>query len=502
MKKLYEKIVRILSTQLSFWAVWFFTTVQAIWIAVSARYPMAFDEAYHFNIIKLHTRQWGPFFMEQPPGPATYGALTRDPSYLHHWLLSFPYRLLDSLGMSEYGIIVSLRLLNVAMYAAGLYLFWKLLQKTKASLAAINAAVFFFVMIPTVPLLAGHINYDNLQFPMFALAMIYTVNFAAKLKQNKFDISSLVGAVTISLLGSVNKFTFLPVLTAIVAYLAFVVARAWRSNKKQLKRTFSRDFKAMSKIKTYLLALLIAVSSIFFLWTYAVNIAVYKNPTAQCHQVLNPERCQTYGPWARNYRLAQENQQEEFHPNLLKFNLDWLGGMHYRLFFTINGATGKKLYENHTAPMITGAAGLLALSGTVLFLRYGRRILRNDPAFIFMLFTAAVYFIAVWGRNYNDYLHLGQMVAVNGRYLQPLLLPVILVLIASFQWAFRLMPGVKLVIFGLSSILFLSGGGISGFIHYSDTNWYFVNRPNVLWLNEIGKRLVAPFFLWRGGGQL
>src|ERR1700722_8925502 len=66
--------------------------IESVWIAVSAGFPMAFDESFHFGIIKLYAKQWSPFFSHQPAGGNAYGALTADPSYLYHYLMSFPYR--------------------------------------------------------------------------------------------------------------------------------------------------------------------------------------------------------------------------------------------------------------------------------------------------------------------------------------------------------------------------------------------------------------------------
>jgi len=56
--------------------------LEALWLVFSARYPMAFDENYHFGLIQLHARQWVPFFTAQPHNAAVYGEVVRDPSYL------------------------------------------------------------------------------------------------------------------------------------------------------------------------------------------------------------------------------------------------------------------------------------------------------------------------------------------------------------------------------------------------------------------------------------
>jgi len=411
--------------------------------------------------------------------------------------MSFPYRLLESLGLNDQTIIICLRFLSIAMFAVGLLLFRQLLRKTKASDAAINVAFMFFVMIPTVPLLAGQLNYDNLQFPLMALAMILTINFAEALKKRKVKLALLAQILVVCILGSINKFTFLPVITAVVLYLAFILSRFYLLNRKIAIKAVKKDWRTMSKLRRNVAAGGLAIATGFFIWSYGVNIALYRNPVPPCHAVLGKEKCRDLGTWDRNDKAAANNKGVD--PNPVRFTYNWLNGMQYRLFFTINGASGESRYQNHMAMGITSAASMLAIVGGLLLLIYGRRILSTDPAFVCMLFISVFYIAIVWSRNYNDYLNLGQMLAINGRYLQPLLLPIILVMIASYQWALRKYPGLKLGLFTVAVLLFLSGGGITGFIHYSNANWYFENQPLIRGLNESAKKLVAPFFLWRGG---
>ncbi len=447
------------------------------------------------GIIKLHAQQWSPIFTEQPPGLAHYGALTRDPSVLHHYLLSLSYRIFSHLGWSEFATIVGLRLINVAMFAVGLMLFRKLLLNTKASNAAINAGLLFFIMIPVIPQVVGQVNYDNLQFPLFALAMLLAAKIGQSVKAKKAPLQLLAGVVVVCLLGSLNKFTFLPALTAIALYLVFIVGRFAFTQRERFWKAVRADWKKVSIPMRVIWLGLLAVSTAGFIWFYGYNIVRYDNPVVQCHQVLGPERCRTYGPWARNYKLAQDKAEVDVNP--VRFTLGWLGGMHYRLFFTINGATGPKLYTNHTPLGVTIAAAVAAIGGLVLSVRYGKRIIKKDPALRLMLWVSLWYIVALWGRNYHDLLQLGQMVAINGRYFYPILPPIILLFVAAYQRQFRKMPAVKLATLAITFVFFLSGGGITAFIHYSDVDWYWANEKLPTKLNNAAKPFVAPFFLWR-----
>src|SRR5260221_1580992 len=81
-------ITRVLDSERCFHIILGTFIVQALWFAFSDRYPMAFDESFHFGLIQLHAGQWLPFFTHTPAHSEVYGAVARDPSYLYHYLLS------------------------------------------------------------------------------------------------------------------------------------------------------------------------------------------------------------------------------------------------------------------------------------------------------------------------------------------------------------------------------------------------------------------------------
>ena len=69
--------------------------VQALYIALVGRFAMAFDEQFHFAAIQQYALVLFPWSVTQPPGPAELSAFTTDGSYLYHYLMSWPYRLLE-----------------------------------------------------------------------------------------------------------------------------------------------------------------------------------------------------------------------------------------------------------------------------------------------------------------------------------------------------------------------------------------------------------------------
>src|SRR5690348_2593324 len=104
-----ETLARFAGSKRFFYGVMAFFVAESLWIVFSARYPLAFDEEFHFGLIQLHASQWLPFFTSQPPHADAYGSVVRDPSYLYHFLMSVPYRLIRLVTINEVAQIIVLR---------------------------------------------------------------------------------------------------------------------------------------------------------------------------------------------------------------------------------------------------------------------------------------------------------------------------------------------------------------------------------------------------------
>ena len=99
--RLSQKIRFVFASQWFFYATVALFSISSIWVATASLYPMAFDEEFHLGLIKIYAAHWLPYGIENTRDMAQYGAAMSDPSYLFHYLMSFPYRLLDWLGLSQ-----------------------------------------------------------------------------------------------------------------------------------------------------------------------------------------------------------------------------------------------------------------------------------------------------------------------------------------------------------------------------------------------------------------
>lgn len=466
--------------------------LQAAWIALSARYPLAFDENFHFGIIQLFSHQWGPYFSSTPPDSGAYGALTRDPSYLYHYLMSFPYRLIASVVHAEAVQIILLRFINIALFGAGLVAFRHLLSQLTIPHKLINFSLLMLVLIPAVPFLAAHINYDNLLFLLLPISLSLTLSCTQRLQSHQsLPIVRFSLLVITLLLTSLVKYVFLPIAVVIVVYLGITLLRelGWR----QVPASIIRSFRSLKWPLKVALLIGLVISSGLFIERYGVNIIQYKDFAPDCAKIESFEHCSQYGPWIRNYHYTQDMQLSPrlVDPNLISFSGLWVFDLLYRLFFAIN-------YDYSNKPPLIlpfGLAIAMTISSLLAMLVTGVAVLRRYRSLLLPLGATALYAASLFYKNYQDYLAYGERVAVNGRYFIPLL-PIILVFagLAVHQLLQRLKhygSKTQAIFASLLIVIMLQGGGVLTFIVLSDRNWYWDN-PVVITINHIAQSFVSP----------
>jgi len=98
--------------------------------------------------------------------------------------------------------------------------------------------------------------------------------------------------------------------------------------------------------------------------------------------------------------------------------------------------------------------------------------------------------------NYSMYLYAGHPVAINGRYLLPVLFMLPAVLGKALHVAFSRWQWLKAYAVVLAIVLFLQGGGVFSFILRSDATWYWPGGTTTM-LNETAQNILDPL-IWDG----
>jgi hypothetical protein len=465
--------------------------LQSLWIAFSAVYPQAFDEDFHFGLIRVYSQYWLPFLGGQPEGGNAYGAVARDPSFLYHYLMSFPYRLIQLLTDNQAIQVLSLRVINVALFGLGLILFRKLLLRVGVSRRLTNLTLFVVTFIPIVPQLAGQINYDNLLMPVAAVAMLLTVGLIDQIRQHRFSLQAIITLLAVCLAATQVKYEFVPIFAGIVLFLAVLLWREYRGRWPKLKELWSTYAKHPWLPKVLALLLLAATLSMF-VQRDAVNVLKYHNVAPDCGYILPIEACSQYPVWIHDYVSHQQvlGHNVAVGSNPVWYLWEWTYWLWYRLFFAINGPTHG--FTNYPPlPLPSAIFGLLIVSSVIAIVIYRKLLFRGRPYFVFLGAVVGLYLLALLSQGFLKYRHTAVLELMNGRYLLPILLPAMAIGGTALGHALANYPRIKVVAAAIVVVCMLQGGGAFTFISRSDPTWYWDNRA-VRNFNNAAQHVVHP----------
>ena len=483
---------KILSSNRFYIAILVFFFFESAWIAFSARYPQAFDEDFHFGLIKIYSLYWLPFLSHQPAGGIAFGAVARDPSYLYHYLMSFPYRVITLFIHSQTTQIIILRLIDIVLFSFGLVLFRRVLLKFGLSKSFTHLALALFVLIPIVPQLAAQINYDNLLIPLVALVCLLCFRVTDTLNEKKFPTLDMLILFSICLLTSLVSYIFLPIFFAVIVFLVIVIFKNFRTNLNKLWSIIKKGFLSYKLIYRALIISLFVLSLGLFMQRYGLNALKYHSINPDCAKVLTVKDCSAYSSWYFNYtnHLLILNNHYKPSTSILYYLGQWFYWMWYRLFFAVNGSTSS--YTNYPPlPLPAFAAILIGVSGMIAILKFRLRLINKSLYGLFLFLCCAFYIASLILKGYATYHSTAVLENMNGRYLLPVLLLIVALVGRTLSIALRNSDRLKAFLAILVLFLFMQGGGILTFITRSDESWYWPNSK-VVNANNTARKLTSP----------
>lgn len=475
MKEILKRIAAVLHSRRFFWFILIFFVLESAWIALSAVYPQAFDEDFHFGLIRTYSHYWLPFLSHQPPNANAYGAMFRDPSFLYHYTMSFPYRLITLFTHDQTIQVIILRFIDILLTALGLILFRRVLLKAKLSQALTNVSMLIFVLIPIVPQVAGQVNYDNLLFPLVAWTCLLAMTAIDELRAKRPSVRTLLTLLAVCIFSSIVKYEFMPIAFGVACFVVYAAHKQYGREWRQLWNRLAKSWHKQTVWTRLALAAAIVIGLGLFAQRDGFNLIKYHTLEPDCGKVLSVQACEAYGPWNASYHWHQNVLAKKAAGNPPKFEDpitytgSWFYWLWYRLFFAINGPTHS--YKNYP-PLPLPAAGAMLLTffgAIVLVLR--RKIIFSDPYLAFFSVIIFLYAAALWIDGYAQYRRTDVLVLMNGRYLLPILLIMAAILGRQVASLLRRTPVLKASFATLAVLLFLQGGGVFSFIVRSDATW-------------------------------
>ncbi len=466
----------------------------ATYIAAGSLYPMAFDEEFHYGLLQIYAAGWLPYGIEHSGDMAQYGAATADASYLFHYLMSFPYRLFAAIGVPENGIIIALRLINIALAAAALVVFRRALLEAGMSRRVTNVALICFMLIPVLSMLAAQINYDNLLLLIIAWCILLIVKITNAVRAGDFvPVQHMVTLFAAVLLGMSVKYAFLPLALGMFLWiigLVYLNMRARRQSFLEYGKSLFEQWTRVSQKAKYILIGLVFIS-VFFVSHYITSTLTYGSPIPSCDRVFTDKECEAYGPWNRNRNYAA-NKDAAFTPMTYPEYMaaEWFPDMAQRLTFAVAGKTNNFQTQLPLPPLVYGLATLSIIGlGCIIVQAFRRRL----PWFAsFTALLSLIYAGVLSYQLYSDYIATAQPVAINGRYLLPLLPLVAAGMIDAMR---RSVPTVNSSILAtLTTVvvlyLIICGAGAGTYIVLSESHWYWPG------FGQSSHDFLQPVFEW------
>ena len=465
---------RILDAPKFFWLIIGLFALSALWVATASAYPMAFDEDFHLGIIKIYAAHPSPFGLIPTREMAQFGNVPYDPSYLYHFLFGPLYNLAQGLHFSSIGTIIFLRFVNIGLFLGAVVMTKKVLAQLGATQVMQNSLIALWLLIPIMSQLAGQINYDNLFLLEVATTFWLSLRILRSLtKKHQLPARELWLLGIVCLLSAVTKYAFLPIAFGILLVIFIVMLRQRRGFWTLIGQSFQEFWHTRWLIKALLIGSLGV--SLILSSRYVTDILQFRSVTPSCDETFMVSDCMAYGPYERDELLAQ-NISSDFTPldPVSYVGVHWIPGMMNRLFFAVAGASN----DFDTQPPLTIPIMLYSIFGVIVFIGIGLAMWQRKLSSAEWLVLSAffVYGLALIVQLYQSYRHTGEPVAINGRYLLPLL-PLVgyvpLRYFSSLQLYRRIVRPQAAIIAVVMLVLAVSQGGILTYIVRSQQNWYW-----------------------------
>lgn len=481
-KGIYKTLATHLSSRNFLIGVIVFFVLESLWVAFSFRYPMIYDEYAHLNFIKAYADSLSPYSTH------VLGNMTM-PISLFHYLLSFIYRLFDFFGAGQYVIVLVLRIANIAMVAAGLFIYAKLLKSVGLRQVYINLGLLIFALLPITSLVAATINYDNMLFPLVA---IYLYACVKVIQQKDPSLMNAITLLTIGLLASLVKYEFLPMFLATVCFLSVIHIRRY-GIEKSINSTLATLRKKSKKTIALSTAFIVLFSAASLM--YGGDLIRYHKLLPSCFDLESEQVCMKNPVVARN-KIAVETLSERSVVNPLTYieNI-WFKNMMVSTLWSGNSTTSGAAAFGAPLPVMNVILDLGIVLGAAVTL-YMWRTIKKSLSWKFLVAVAIFWVFVILIVNLNGYYTFHAAYAIQPRYLL-IISPILITLVVySTSEALKRIKWLQIMCLCVVLLGFSQGGGVITHILRGQDSWYWDN-PRVMDINHAAKKILSP--LVKGG---
>ncbi|WP_125774504.1 hypothetical protein [Antribacter gilvus] len=449
---------------------------QAAWIALLAR-PSIYDETYHLYAATAFSDELLPFATQDADDHGV-GDIERYPSYLYHYLASFPWRWFDHWDRDDR--ITLVRLVSVVVVALALVVWQRVIRAMGAGAASANVAVAAVSAAPTLVFLGGTVTNDVL---LFLTTAWFTLAALRVYQSPTVDLGRWATLLLALGLVGVTKFSVLPyaafVMAAVLVRQALLLRRLGRSGV-----SMPRPATRAARFRWALLVLGAVVGVALLVERFGVNLVVYGTPLPDCGQVHDVATCSQWLPWGRNLRLDASFPDLAVTPSLVVtfFSSVWLPRMIW-LWNAIGVVGPGNVALTSAGPEVAGVVVLGGAFTLVAVLVLLLPLLGRENGPLMLLGGSLAFGVALFVVNLVDYRTLGQPVGVHGRYVLavfPVLVGAATIAVSRALGGATLWKGLLVL---LLTVAASQGGGAIAFLTQSTPDWW-AHRPALVEVHE------------------
>lgn len=407
---------RIITSRYFLLAVFSLFVLQGVVYTFSSKYGLPHDEKFHFESIQYYAEEpvaEGPFVDNQPQETIyEVNVIERSATYLYHYILSFPARLMNEFDISYDTQIIVFRIINIFFCVLALVVLKKVLDELSDNTLLKNLSVAALSLTGVFVFLAGSINYDNLANLLFLAFLLFATRSIKKTSQNEFAWATIFGLATI-----LTKYTFLPVVgLGLIVALAFLLKR--RHSVKGYYAAFKNTYSS-HKVATLVCLGLLVTTSFLFVERVGLNLVEYKQVQPSCTKIFTTEECyENFSVYRRgvDHKAAfiQEGGLASADLSMFSQAGEWTDRMYKGLFYYF----GQHRVGDY---LISAGVAFLVFLAFIVTLTFRRQRIILKREHLFILGLSITYISLLFLFNLKTYLTLGERFAYQGRYLLPIM---------------------------------------------------------------------------------
>jgi 4-amino-4-deoxy-L-arabinose transferase-like glycosyltransferase len=423
-------------------------TIVTLYLAFNVKMGVSSDSWYHLRVSQKYSETFG--IPENGPDTYEWRDISHQP-YLFFWINGRVLNLNEVSFLFNEAIL--LRVLNI-LYSLGTLFGVYLLSKEFFERKWLRLLPIFLLSNSLMfVMLSSSINYDNLANLFAVFSLLYFVRAIKK----KGDWKSVFLILMALSLGSLTKFTILPLAFILVVLMSIFIFKNWT--------VYKREFKGSVLYLFIPLAILVAMN----FGIYGMNLIKFQSLTPGCLDIMTYEQCLSNGVFYRNNVTIPEVEVNPIEMILSGERMDpirYTGVWILEMTKRIVGIMGdKSLYQpNWILPFYLFYLLIALIMGIVNWKKFNKETKYLSFATLFYLL------ILLLAQNYMTYLKRGYpTLALQGRYMFPV--------ISSFYVLYVMFldriksKWVQILIFAGLILLFIVGCLPFFFINV-DPNWF------------------------------